>query len=287
MLAEHLEELIKNGSGLGQPPAPQPDEQVRNLFIESTPRRRLEELVLSDTVAEACADLVEEHHRIDLLRSFNLEPRHRVLLVGPPGNGKTSLAEALAEALIVPFVTIRYESVIGSFLGETAVRVRRLLDFVRTRRCVLFLDEFETLAKERGDIHESGEIKRVVSSLLLQMDDLPSYVVVVAATNHPELLDRAVWRRFQLRLNLASPAVQQLETWFSRFESTCKEPLGVTPQTLAKKFVGKSFAEVEEFCTDVMRRRALGLPGEPVKHSVARTLRQWHDRVSPTSATGD
>ena len=92
---------------------------------------------------------------------------------------------------------MRYEAVIGSFLGETSGRLKKLFDFVRTHQCVLFFDEFDTLGKERGDVHETGEIKRVVSSLLLQIDALPSHVVVVTATNHAELLDRAVWRRFQ------------------------------------------------------------------------------------------
>lgn len=110
-----------------------------------------------------------------MLRSHGLEPRHRILLAGPPGNGKTSLAEAIAEALSIPLLAVRYEFVIGSFLGETARRLRRVFDFARTTPCVLFFDEFDVVGKERGDIHETGEIKRVVSSLLLQMDDLPSW----------------------------------------------------------------------------------------------------------------
>src|SRR6185436_19787896 len=108
----------------------------------------------------------------------------------------------LAGALIVPLYAVRYDGVVGSYLGETAQRLRRLFAFARTRQCVLFFDEFDTLGKERADEHETGEIKRVVSSLLLQIDDLPSHVVVVTATNHAEILDRAVWRRFQIRLNL-------------------------------------------------------------------------------------
>ncbi len=121
-----------------------------------------------------------------------MEPRHRVLLVGPPGNGKTVLAEAIAEALGVGFFVVRYEYLIGSYLGETASRLRRILDYARTTPCVLFFDEFDAIGKERGDTHETGEIKRVVSTLLMQVDDLPSYTVLIAATNHPELLDRAV-----------------------------------------------------------------------------------------------
>ena len=158
-----------------------------DLFHAISPERRIGDLVLPDSVVSACGELVEEFRRSDLLRAHNLEPRHRVLLTGPPGNGKTSLAEALATELAVPLFAVRYESVIASYLGETAVRLSRLFDEVRTRRCLLFFDEFDVVGKERGDIHETGEIKRVVSSLLLQIDDLPSHVVVVTATKPPRI----------------------------------------------------------------------------------------------------
>ena len=106
----------------------------------------------------------------------------------------------------MPLLIVCYEAVIASYLGETAVRLSRLFAQVRTRRCILFFDEFDVVGKERGDVHETGEIKRVVSSLLLQIDGLPSHVVAVTATNHPELLDRAVWRQFQLRLERPAPS---------------------------------------------------------------------------------
>ena len=178
---------------------------TNRLVVELPTSRSLEDLILSDYVEEIVRELVEEQYRADLLRAYNLEPRHRVLLAGPPGNGKTTLAEALADALCVPFLVVRYEEVIGSFLGETAQRISQVFEHARSRHCVLFFDEFDSMGKERGDPHETGEIKRVVSSLLLQIDALPSYVVVVTASNHPELLDRAVWRRFQIRLELAPP----------------------------------------------------------------------------------
>src|SRR5258705_225336 len=144
-----------------------------------------------------------------------------VTLVHAATSGDNALVrktvEAIASALMVPFVLARYDALITSFLGETATRLRKLFEYAHTRRCVLFFDEFDTLGKERGDIHETGEIKRVVSSLLLQIDDLPSYVVVIAATNHPELLDRAVWRRFQLRVHLQPPTALQVHQWFVSF----------------------------------------------------------------------
>src|SRR5580704_18134852 len=207
VLAEQLESQIqRNGNGSTPKPDYTPTRLVAHDVVhEITPRRMISDLVLDPEVRFAIDELVQEHHRADLLRSYNLQPRNRLLLTGSPGNGKTSLAEALASALMVPFVVARYDGLITSFLGETATRLRRIFEFAHTRQCVLFFDEFDTLGKERGDIHETGEIKRVVSSLLLQIGDLPPHVVVVCATNHPELLDRPVWRRFQIKLELAPP----------------------------------------------------------------------------------
>ena len=124
----------------------------------------------------------------------------------------------------------------------------------------MFFDEFETLGKERGDTHETGEIKRVVSSLLLQIDALPSYVVVVAATNHETLLDKAAWRRFQIRLTLPKPSRNDLQVWFEHFEKRIGFDFGLEPSTLAKKLLGKSYAEVEEFALSVYRQVVLRRP---------------------------
>lgn len=278
VLADRLvANLQQNGAGTVQP---QPagvrrNGQVTDLYFEVEPRRGLRDLILSDRVMRASRELVEEHHRADLLRSHNLEPRHRVLLAGPPGNGKTSLAEALASELAVPQLVVRYESVIASYLGETAVRLSRLFEQVRTRRCVLFFDEFDVVGKERGDIHETGEIKRVVSSLLLQVDALPSYVVVVTATNHPELLDRAVWRRFQLRLDLPPPTSSQVEEWFGRFEERLGMKLGVAPSALAKRLQRPSFSDLDQFGQDVQRRYVLALPEANLRSIVDQCLDQW------------
>ncbi|ANB77919.1 AAA family ATPase (plasmid) [Paraburkholderia phytofirmans OLGA172] len=250
------------------------------LLYEVEPRRTLDSLLLNETVLTACRELAEEQHRKDLLRSYGVEPRHRVLLSGAPGNGKTSLAEALAAELMVPLFVVRYEAVIGSFLGETSGRLKRLFDFVRTHQCVLFFDEFDTLGKERGDTHETGEIKRVVSSLLLQIDALPSHVVVVTATNHAELLDRAVWRRFQLRLALPEPTVAQKEEWFVRLQKRLDAPLGITPKTLASKLKASSFSDLEQFCEDIQRRYVLALPAANLKRIIVERLKQWQTRFT-------
>jgi SpoVK/Ycf46/Vps4 family AAA+-type ATPase len=276
-----LAQLQLDSNGRARSLAPPPARSLSGpLLAEVVPRRRTEDLILPAEAEQAVRELVEEHHRADLLRSHNLEPRHRVLLAGPPGNGKTSLAEAIADALSIPFLVVRYESVIGSYLGETAQRISQVFEQARSRQCVLFFDEFDAVGKERGDLHETGEIKRVVSSLLLQVDALPSYVVVITASNHPELLDRAVWRRFQIRLELPMPKQSQIEEWFKRFEKRTGHTLGMSARSLAQSLRGLSFAEVEDFGIDVLRRIALNQPDSDAKKIVGQCLRQWKKRFA-------
>jgi len=258
------------------------DPEVQALFAERVPNRELSELVLPAAVEDDIAEVVEEQARVALLRAHGLEPRHRILLVGPPGTGKTSLAEALANELAMTFITPSYEALIGSLLGETAERVGRLFQTVAQRPCVLFLDELDVLAKERSDVQETGEIKRVVSSLLLQIDALPSHVVIVGATNHPDLLDRAAWRRFQVRLELPMPTPALLTRFLERFQRHSDTPWGHSPERLAKELNGLSFAEVESFCQDVQRRIVLERPSRSARSIVAKRLRRWKALSRPS-----
>ena len=287
-LAERLEENLRQPAlpTKGPEPVRSFDGGHGGLLYEVEPRRGLDSIILDEAVATPVRELVEEQQRGELLRSYGIEPRHRVLLAGPPGNGKTTLAESIAFELMMPLFVVRYEAVVGSFLGETSGRLKRLFDFARTHRCVLFFDEFDTLGKERGDTHETGEIKRVVSSLLLQIDSLPSHVVVVTATNHAELLDRAVWRRFQLRLMLSAPTVEQRVAWFRRFEQQLGVPLGLSAKTLAARLAVPTFADLEQFCLDVQRRYVLALPVADLKRIVAERLALWKGRVGPDTGEG-
>ena len=243
-----------------------------DLFLEKQPQKRLDHLILPRSVVDVCQNLISQQNRADLLRSYGVEPRNRVLLVGPPGNGKTSLAEAIAESLMLPLLTVRYESLIGSYLGETANRLSKLFDYVKARECVLFFDEFETIGKERGDQHETGEIKRVVSSLLMQIDALPSYVIVVAATNHASLLDQAAWRRFQIRLEIPKPNKADLEEFYCRFEKEHSFSFRMLPSTLAKKTLGISYSEAEEISLSIYRQFILEMPTGDVKKIVEKII---------------
>jgi SpoVK/Ycf46/Vps4 family AAA+-type ATPase len=254
------------------------------LFHEIEPVRRLTEMVLPSAVRQAMSDLIEEHHRRDLLRSHGIEPRHRVLVAGPPGSGKTSLAETVATEIAVPLISVRYEGLIGSFLGETASRLDALFSAVRTRPCVLFFDEFDAVAKERGDNHETGEIKRVVSSLLLQVDRLPSHVVVIAATNHAELLDRAVWRRMQLRLALPAASRDGKVEWLKGWSARTNVKFGLSERTIAERLRDVSYGELEDFAQDVQRRQILDGFDVDSRTVTDRLLKAWANRAGPESS---
>ncbi len=256
-------------------------------ILEIEPRAQMAQLLLPLPVQQGGRQLIEEHVRSDVLRAHGYEPRHRVLLSGPPGNGKTSFAEAVAEALGLPFFMVRYDALIGSYLGETNTRLRKLFDYVRTRPSVLFFDEFDAIGKERGDTHETGEIKRVVSFLLMQFDQLPSYVIVIAATNHAELLDRAVWRRFQLRLGFPAPDKAQIEVFLDRVMSHWPDQPQLPTRLIGAKLGEVSYAEAVDFCQNVRRQQILGLGELSVDAALRAELDLWATRVRPEVIDGE
>jgi len=258
----------------------------RDTIIEVNPRIQFDDLLLTMPVREHGRQLIEEHVRADVLRAHGYEPRHRVLLSGPPGNGKTSFAEAIAESLGLPLFVVRYDALIGSYLGETNTRLRKLFDYVRIQPSVLFFDEFDAIGKERGDTHETGEIKRVVSFLLMQLDQLPPYVVIIAATNHAELLDRAVWRRFQMRLAFPAPDRKLLEAFLERIVRSWPVLPKMSIRKIAARIGLVSYAEALDLCQNVRRREILGLGGTSIDDALATELELWGSRVRPSTVDG-
>lgn len=278
ILADRLIELLSTQNNQINKTTPIIQNGTRDLVFEVVPEKRFEDLVLDKDVLEICREVTEEHHRADLLGSYGLEPRHRILFAGPPGNGKTTLAEAMASELMYPLLVVRYENIIGSYLGETASRLQKVFDLARSRKCVIFLDEFETLGKERGDTRETGEIKRVVSSLLLQIDRIPSHTVVITASNHPELLDRAVWRRFQVKVQLSSPTKEQRIRFIKNFEKRTGFSFKMSHETLSAKLSTISFSEIEEFCIDVLRRCILSHKQDNPKDIISSRIKNLRNR---------
>lgn len=161
--------------------------------------------ILNAPLAAAVKDLLAEWKRSEELARVGARPHMRCLIYGPPGVGKTLLGRYLARQLGLPCVEARLDGLMSSFLGTTARNIGALFDFANRYRCVLFLDEFDAVAKARDDSQEIGEIKRVVNSLLQSLDARNGRGVTLAATNHEQLLDTAVWRRFDARIELPLP----------------------------------------------------------------------------------
>lgn len=260
---------------------------ISELVFDVPTNKRLSDLVLSVHLKESVEEFIYEFSHASLLREHSVEPRHTLLLIGPPGNGKTSLAEVIAAELSLPLLSVRYDAIVDSFLGETANRFRRLIDFVATNPSVLFFDEFDAVGKDRGDSQETGEIKRVVSSLLVQLDRLPSHSVVICATNHPELLDKAVWRRFEVRVEVPLPGPSELKEWFHRFERSLGASAGIDAQEFADCMAGESMSEIEAFTLDVRRKLILSRGKLTSARAVQEILGRWQRRLRKNVQNGD
>lgn len=173
--------------------------------------------ILNAPLAAAITDLLGEWKRGDDLARLGAKPHMRCLIYGPPGVGKTKLARYLAHQLSLPCVEVRLDGLVSSFLGTTARNIGALFDFANRYRCVLFLDEFDAVAKARDDAQEIGEIKRVVNTLLQSIDSRNGLGITLAATNHEHLLDAAVWRRFDARIEIPKPDEEAREQLLKDF----------------------------------------------------------------------
>ncbi len=173
--------------------------------------------ILQPELEAAISDQLREWDRVEDLARMGVKPNMRCLLYGAPGVGKTLLARFIGHQLQLPLVEARLDGLVSSFLGTTARNISALFDFADRYRCILFLDEFDAIAKARDDSQEVGEIKRVVNTLLQCLDARSVQGFTLAATNHEHLLDQAVWRRFESRIRIPKPESSTRYAMLKRF----------------------------------------------------------------------
>lgn len=260
-LAEELKEMIDVAKSrragrelLGRDPTPisRPRGELAGLIAVSYPHDTLAMMVISDSVRERLARIVREQRHFQRIREHGLSPRRRILLTGPPGTGKTLTASVLAGELGLPLFLVRLEGLISKYLGETAAKLRLVFDAVRDTRGVYLFDEFDAIASKRGLPNEVGEIRRILNSFLQFIEHEESNSLVVAATNHPELLDHAVYRRFDDVIEYQLPnAAQIADALRARMREFSDK--GMDWKSLGTEAGGLSYAEVARAADEAIK----------------------------------
>jgi SpoVK/Ycf46/Vps4 family AAA+-type ATPase len=212
--------------------------------------REEEDIVLSDATMKALREIIREHQRADVLRAHGLQPARKLLFFGPPGCGKTLAAEVIAGALSMPLVLVRLDSLVSSFLGETASNLRRVFDFVSRTPVVALFDEIDALTKDRGDSADHGELKRAVNAVLQMMDGYRGASLLIATTNYESILDRAVWRRFDETRRFDKPDDQQISNLLALKLAGVRRNFDPGDDRARDWFRGLSHADIER----VLRR---------------------------------
>lgn len=213
--------------------------------------------IFSDKLLRTLTQVVSERKNTALLMKHDLHPTKSMLFNGPPGVGKTMAAKWLAQKMGKPLMILDLAAVMSSYLGRTGNNIRFVLDYAKNTECILLLDEFDSIAKRRDDSSEVGELKRLVTVLLQEIDDWPSTGLLIAATNHPDLLDPAAWRRFEVVLNFENPTSAQIEQLVGLLLRDHLLKTEAWAKMLSFLFSGKSFSDIERRITLIRKEAAL------------------------------
>lgn len=239
---------------LGRDPTPlaRPRGELAGLVSVAYPKERMSSLVASDAIRERLERIIREQRHLHEIKAHGLSPRRKLLLTGPPGTGKTLTASVLAGELGLPLFQVRLEALISKFLGETAAKLRLIFDAVRDTRGVYFFDEFDAIASQRGGPNDVGEIRRVLNSFLQFIEHDESNSLIVAATNHPELLDHAVYRRFDDLIEYKMPTSAEIaETLSARLVRFSER--GINWEEVAALATGLSYADLTRAADEAIK----------------------------------
>jgi len=233
-------------------PIGRPRGELAELLEVSCPKNRLGEMVLDEHLGYQLKRVIREQRQAERLLSHGLSPRRKLLLVGLPGTGKTLTAAVLAGELGLPLFEVRLDGLITKFMGETAAKLRQVFDATGRTRGVYFFDEFDALGSQRGLSNDVGEVRRILNSFLRMIEQDQSHSLIVAATNHPEILDHALFRRFDDILNYELPDESRIASLLN-FRLGRQTRKGVSWKRLAKGALGLSYAEIVRACDETQK----------------------------------
>ena len=255
-LAEELRAMVDDAKGRFETARPvpigRPRGELANLLEASYPKARLSEMILNDALAEQISRVIREQRQASRILASGLSPRRKLLLIGPPGTGKTLTATVLAGELRLPLFQVRLDGLITKFMGETAAKLRQVFDATSRNRGIYFFDEFDAIGSQRGLANDVGEIRRVLNSFLQMIEQDGSHSLVVAATNHPGILDHALFRRFDDVLHYELPDISHIADLLKRrlARSVAK---GFRWEDLAELAQGLSYAEVTRAANEALK----------------------------------
>ncbi len=210
-------------------------------------------LLLSERTKNQLERIMREFKDADILASYNLEPKKKILLCGKPGTGKTFSVQAISSVLHIPVVYIRFDAIISSYLGETAGNLRKVFDFIENGTWIVLFDEFDIIGKNRDDHHEHGEIKRVVNNFLQMLDNLKGDSLLFAATNHQNILDSAIWRRFDAVIDYELPDDTIRKTLFEYYLNPLKRDKNIDLNQAVKQSKGLSPADIKMIAIEALK----------------------------------
>ena len=238
-------------------PISRPRGELANLLEASYPKSRLGDMILGKSLADRIKRVIREQRNAGRILEHGLSPSCKLMLVGPPDTGKTLTASVLAGELGLPLLQVRLDCLITRFMGETAAKLRQIFDATDRTRGVYFFDEFDAIGSKRAMANDVGEIRRVLNSFLQMIEQDRSHSMVMAATNHPGTLDRALFRRFDDILHFEMPDIHQIaELLKTRLGPAAAGDIAWSD--LAGWAVGLSFADVARATNDVLKDALVG-----------------------------
>ncbi|WP_439516515.1 AAA family ATPase [Sediminibacterium sp.] len=260
-LAEELKKLIDQAklgrnTALGvvkSLPVSASQRELGDLLELIHPSEKLKEMVLAPNLSKSLKRVLDEQKKIEILRKNNLFPRKKLLFIGPPGCGKTMSARVLASELAIPLFIIRLDGLISRYMGESIAKLRLIFDSMKQFRAVYLFDEFDSIGTTRSQGNEVGEIKRVLNAFLMQIEKDSSNSLIIAATNYPDSLDKALFRRFDDIIQYPLPTVEEIYKLFKKEFFDFKLSKKFDLHRIAAHSDGLSYADIHRICADTIK----------------------------------